>query len=337
MTENPTSDINGLHFATTADVVKKHNIPFFGNCSRLPDNVREKQLFYGLCGDEYKDGTCKLLMNLESVWENYEIGQTFLEFPDDDNKDKTGITMTSILFCKHGGFVYPVTSGQIIYVDYRKEFTYIDKDGNSVVGIWTISDAEFLDCGALTREEIKKICDYHNHELVSRGYADGIFNYCVENHLNPKVLLATLGQEQGWCTNGNYEKAFGVGPGGNPRSFSDSESGIATSCKTFIKLYNEGLQAQSLTLTGINRDAGPNYAETKAQFDNIPEKYNKWQSENEKYVTYMERGQDIECVNAVMYAKLRYTPWVDFPPAESHPLEDWLCIYNDLEDCLLNE
>ena len=51
-------------------------------------------------------------MNLESEWDNYEIGQTFLNFPDDDHKDKTGITMTSILFCKHGGFIYPIVSGQ---------------------------------------------------------------------------------------------------------------------------------------------------------------------------------------------------------------------------------
>ena len=112
VTENPTAEANGLKVATIEDVKRKVNIPYFGNCDRLPDNVREKQLFYGLSGDEYRYGTCKLLMNLEEEWDNYEIGQEFLKFPDDDNQDKTGITMTSILFCKHGGFVYPVTSGQ---------------------------------------------------------------------------------------------------------------------------------------------------------------------------------------------------------------------------------
>lgn len=111
VTKNPTAKANGLKFATTKDVEKRQNIPFFGNCDRLPDNVREKQRFYGLSGDEYKDGTCKLLMNLESEWDNYEIGQEFLKFPENENK--TGITMTSILFCKHGGFIYPVTSGQM--------------------------------------------------------------------------------------------------------------------------------------------------------------------------------------------------------------------------------
>lgn len=132
VTENPTAEANGLKFATTADVKKKLNIPFFGNCDRLPDNVREKQLFYGLSGDEYKDGTCKLLMNLESEWDNYEIGQEFLKFPDDDNQDKTGITMTSILFCKHGGFVYPVTSGQTSQGNMK--LIYVAEEGAKTSG-----------------------------------------------------------------------------------------------------------------------------------------------------------------------------------------------------------
>ncbi len=132
VTENPTSEINGLKFATTADVEKKQNIPFFGNCDRLPDNVREKQLFYGHSGDEYKGGTCKLLMNLESEWDNYEIGQEFLKFPDDDNQDKVGITMTSILFCKHGGFVYPVTSGQTS--QGNMQLIYVAEEGAKTSG-----------------------------------------------------------------------------------------------------------------------------------------------------------------------------------------------------------
>ena len=334
VTENPTSEVNGLHFATTADVVRGQNIPFFGNCDLLPDNDAEIQAFQRHPGQYYNEGTCKLLMNLEGTWENYDLGQTFLEFPDDDNKDKTGITMTSMLFCKHGGFVYPVTSGQTKYANYSEAFTYIDKDGNVVTRKWTISNEEFLDYNALTLEEIEIICNYHNPELVKRGFAEGIYKYCITNKLNPKVLLATLGQEQGWCKSGNYNKAFGVGPGGNPRNFSNSKSGIGASGQTFIKLYNEGLNAQSLILTKINRDAAPNYSETKAQCGSD---FAAWQSANPNYVVYMENGQDIECVNAVMYAKLRYTPWVDFPPAGSHPLEDWLRIYKSLEECISYE
>ncbi len=139
--------------------------------------------------------------------------------------------MTSILFCKHGGFIYPVTSGQTMVQEdnYEAVFWYIDKDGNIVEVIWNISEEEFLDCNALSLEEIEKICNSKNPELVNRGFAKGIYNFC------------------------------------------------------------------------------------------------------------QKEGQDIECVNAAMYAKLKYTPWVDFPPQNSHPLEDWLNIYNSLEDYLLDE
>ena len=332
VTENPPSEVNGLMYATIDDCAKGDNINCFGNCIWPPDNAEEVQEFESHTGLEWKEGTCKYLMNLEKHWDNFEIGQAFLNFPDDDSVKKPGITMTSILFCKHGGFIYPITSGQ--KEKYEAIFTYIDKDGNIVTVVWTISDEEFVDCYSLTLEEIEKICESHNPELVSRGFAEGIYNYCIENQLNPKVLLATLAQEQGWCSKGNYEKAFGVGPGGDPKNFADSNSGIAASGKVYIDKFNEGLASDSLILKGINRDAGPDYKETKAVYKS---ELDKWQNENRKYVEYMEQGQDIECVNAAMYAKLRYTPWVDFPPQGSHPLEDWLNIYNSLEDCLFNE
>lgn len=122
-----------------------------------------------------------------------------------------------------------------------------------------------------------------------------------------------------------------MGPGGKPISVLDSGTGIAKAGKVYIDSYKKGKQAPSLVLEKINCDKGPDYPETKAAKGNDMA---KWQENNGSYVTYMEKGQDIECVNAAMYAKLRYTPWVDFPPQNSHPLEDWLSIYNGLEDCL---
>ncbi len=333
VTENPKAKDNDLHYATVCDSKAGDNIPYFGNCKRLPDSEWEMAKFTEGCTKT--QGTCQYLMRLEKEWENFDIGKEYLQFTDDVHGAKSGITMTSVLFCKHGGFIYPVTSGQVISQEQNFEmvFQYIDKDGNLVEAIWNISDAEFIDCNALTLEEIEKICNSHNPELVTRGFAEGIYNYCISFQLNPKVMLATLGQEQGWCKNGNYEKAFGVGAGGNPRNFSDSNEGIAGSCNVFIKKYNEGLSS-SLVLSGINKDSGPNYPETKAVWG---EDMAQWQNEHSKYVEYMENGQDITCVNAAMYAKLCYTPWVDFPPQNSHPLEDWLKIYNSLEDCLKDD
>ena len=117
VTENPTSEVNGLKYATINDCAKEDNINYFGNCIWPPDNAEEIQEFESHTSLECKEGTCKYLMNLEEHWDNFEIGQSFLNFPDDDSVKKPGITMTSILFCKHGGFIYPITSGQIAQMD----------------------------------------------------------------------------------------------------------------------------------------------------------------------------------------------------------------------------
>ena len=45
----------------------------------------------------------------------------------------------------------------------------------------------------------------------------------------------------------------------------------------------------------------------------------------------MEDGILVHPVNAAMYAKLKYTPWIDFPPAGSHPLADWQSMVHSIE------
>lgn len=85
--------------------------------------------------DCQKNGVCKYLMDLEEEWENIDFSQSMsLSYKDFEDKDATmsigagkvgslgdgvrtngqkqGIIMTSVLFCRHGGFIYPVTSGQ---------------------------------------------------------------------------------------------------------------------------------------------------------------------------------------------------------------------------------
>lgn len=358
VTENKDASIDGLKYATVVDSKAKKNIPYFGNCKRDPDSDEEMEklkMYHKVDSVSIgvRDrGTCEQLMKLESEWENFIINGEYLTFGDDEEGIKSGITMTSMLFCRHGGFIYPVASGQGAIAEeeednnseeiiaderqdnYEEAFTYIDKDGNIKTVIWNISETEFIDNKALSLEEIEKICNSKNPELVTLGYAEGIYNYCSEHGLNPKILLATLGQEQSWCKNGNYEKAFGVGTGGNPQNFSDSTSGIASAGKVYINQYNNGLAEDSLVLKRINCDSGPNYPETKAACRG---EMKEWQDNHINYVKYMEEGQDIECVNAAMYARLKYTPWLDFPPQNSHPLETWLNIYNSLEESLTDE
>lgn len=123
VTENPAAAVTGLKHATVKDCKKEFNIPYFGNCKRLPDSETEMLKFHKMHNNSEqalrmrKEGSCKYLMKLNNEWENYEIGQSFLQFcsfVDDEHGERSGITMTSILFCKHGGFIYPVTSGQVM-------------------------------------------------------------------------------------------------------------------------------------------------------------------------------------------------------------------------------
>lgn len=105
-------------------------------------------------------------------------------------------------------------------------YTYKDKDGNTVTKEWTITNDEFLDSNALTQAEITEICRKKNPGLVERGFDKAIYEYAQKKGINPKVILATLAQEQKWCKNGRYDKAFGVGPGGNPSAFAENETGV---------------------------------------------------------------------------------------------------------------
>lgn len=187
-------------------------------------------------------------------------------------------------------------------------YTYLDKDGNKVIKKWEISEENFLDYMELSYEQIKNICSVKNKGLIEKGFDVAIFNCSQQLKINARVILATLAQEQGWCKNGKYEKAFGVGPGGTPKTFSDFEKGgIFKSVNTYIKWFNIGKKNNGKELH-VNLDKSP-YKETNAVFQ---DKTKAWQKSNQKYVKYMEEGIKIIPVNAVMYAKLKYTPWIDF-------------------------
>ncbi|HWP97452.1 MAG TPA: hypothetical protein VN426_11450 [Syntrophomonadaceae bacterium] len=218
---------------------------------------------------------------------------------------------------------------------YSAEFSYLDKNGNKITNQWTISDDEFVNSKSLTQDQITAICQEHNPGLVKRGFDKAIYQFAQDKGINPKVLLATLAQEQSWCkskndSDGPYQRAFGVGPGGDPISFVDSKKGMAASVNTYMRLFEEGKKLEDKGALGpilVNRD-GPPYKETTAVFG---DRTSQWQNSNPGYVKYMEKGQEITPVNAVMYAKLHYTPWIDFPPQQSHPLDDWQNHYNSIK------
>ncbi len=211
----------------------------------------------------------------------------------------------------------------------RNMYNYINRDGIEIQREWPISNAEFRDPTALTQEEITNILEEHNPALNDMKLDVAIYEISWEKQINPKVILATLGQEQGWGTNGQLNKLFGVGPGGEPKSFNGEDmGGLEEAVDTYLNRYCDGREMedeQGLADMLVNVDQAP-YKETDAAVENLED----WQRQNEEYVEYMENGIMIQPVNSAMYARLKYTPWVDFPPQESTPLDDWVSIYNSL-------
>ncbi len=114
VTENPKAKCCGyLYHATVKDRKVKDNIPPFRcNCDREPHNEKE---WAKLEADEtcLYEGTCKALIDLEDEWDNLPTMTPYLSFGNDGDEELiSGITMSSVLFCRHGGFITPLTSGQ---------------------------------------------------------------------------------------------------------------------------------------------------------------------------------------------------------------------------------
>ena len=138
--------INGLRYATVKDTIKNINIIVPKcNCRLAADrNEEEKRIRNDT--DRNKNGVCMHLMRLNEEWDNFEVKDKegfrikyakrvnvapspfsagagrILDGSEDVVEEKVeGITMTSVLFCKHGGLIMPVTSGQTEINNYNSE------------------------------------------------------------------------------------------------------------------------------------------------------------------------------------------------------------------------
>lgn len=121
---NQQEGINGMLIATVEDCKKGENIiPFQCNCAYEPFNDKEEEEIFSDLENCKQYGTCRKLMKLENKWENIIRETKYFTFNSISEKGKKveGITMTSILFCSHGGIITPMNSGQII-LDLRTVF-----------------------------------------------------------------------------------------------------------------------------------------------------------------------------------------------------------------------
>jgi len=124
--------VNHLIYATVKDTVQQVNIASPKCNCRLAVNRNAERKRIADDMERNKNGVCRHLMDLNGTWDNFEVdGTTYLKkvnaiinlFPSEDGEglvegpgdiigEEDGITMTSVLFCKHGGLIMPVTSGQ---------------------------------------------------------------------------------------------------------------------------------------------------------------------------------------------------------------------------------
>ena len=115
-----------LH-ATVLDCEQGKNVyPFQCNCKLADDRKEEYEKIKANLEDCKKNGVCQYLMRLSDKWENmprnnggfYCTRQIKVptETQSGEIKESTVhvpcITMTSMLFCRHGGLITPVYSGQ---------------------------------------------------------------------------------------------------------------------------------------------------------------------------------------------------------------------------------
>lgn len=143
----------GQCFATIRDSQKFKNIEPFGNCENPPDrNKEEEAVKLAEKTEEFRAlGTCRYMMELNDEWENLIQDTGYEKEPGVDLEKIKTITMEAILFCKHGGFIYPIDSGYIEVPDIDIMEAWINTVDD--VGQWYVKNVHTY-CH-MTVDEIK--------------------------------------------------------------------------------------------------------------------------------------------------------------------------------------
>ncbi|MGN0306694.1 MAG: hypothetical protein ACI4DN_00610, partial [Lachnospiraceae bacterium] len=186
--ENRRSSTNGLCMATVKDTIKNKNIfPFQCNCSLLPDRQWEIDQIKTNKESCKKYGTCSQLMNLSEKWDNMPSETEYFNFTDWTGEEGqlgekvAGINMMSMLFCKHGGLITPVTSGQTVELPKQRyrHLIYVQEPGAVVSGL-SGEDGEGAKAGVEVRFDF---ATYLNKDL----YGKSTPQYFIVNHENSYV------------------------------------------------------------------------------------------------------------------------------------------------------
>jgi len=181
-----------------------------------------------------------------------------------------------------------------------------------------IPDAEFVDSQALSVEQIRAILQEKNPALVTLGLDTIVYDTAQTYGLNPKVILATLAQEQNWGRNGKLDKLMGVGGGKGslPVSLGIVKS-IEKSASTYSYWFAQGQKnIPELIInydpTGKQREAAKGSALAQ------------WESSHAEENETLNSGYAFTPRTASEYAKLKYTPFTYFAPQGSRPYDLWV-------------
>jgi len=240
-------------------------------------------------------------------------------------RDATGV-------CTSSSITLDSVHGELASERSEKKYSFINRDEELKVFDWLISDTEFVNADSLTKEDITLLCQYKNPDLVTNHFDNYIYEECQLKKLNPKVLLATLKWEQNWGKL-SLKRAFGVGPEGNPGNFTPKESVVkATDC--FINAF---MSARTMINNNNMVDEIKINADPTGVSITNPSEREMFKKTNPKYWEFMKNGIVFRPINAAMYAKLRYTPWLDFPYHKTYSLDNWHNTYVQELDTYLEE
>ncbi|MBD5530669.1 MAG: hypothetical protein HDQ98_00490 [Lachnospiraceae bacterium] len=163
--ENPMS-VNGKTYATVRDTIKDANvIPFRCNCKQKANRDAEVERIQSdpECG---KYGVCRHLMQLNEKWDNMPRETGYMKREDVSPyftggvarilgshsyntwaTEEEGITMTSVLFCRHGGLIRAITSGQ-------------EEVEESIDMVTALKAMDSYLAGTMNEEDLMKYIDY---------------------------------------------------------------------------------------------------------------------------------------------------------------------------------
>lgn len=196
--------VGGLAYATVKDTIKGKNIiPPYCNCKIAADRSAEIARIMA-DPERRKHGVCIHLMQLNDEWRNlWKPGQSYLSktnrapvtLTDGSGEEvgepetAEGITMTSMLFCRHGGIIMPVTSGQVIETVY--DFEKIDKIVEPSGEVWqeeTVYIARYVSRCMLDKEYPIEIIAGVVGNIVNEGRF-GMFEFSLyKSRPKPKYL-----------------------------------------------------------------------------------------------------------------------------------------------------